>query len=60
MKSDPMPNDCVQLPENRANRLAELTSCLEHLEESGRLVRVRSVVSAKYELAGIAKQYEGE
>jgi 2,5-furandicarboxylate decarboxylase 1 len=53
-------NDRVKLSGNIANRLTELTSCLEHLEESGRLVRVRSVVSAKHELAGIAKQYEGE
>lgn len=51
----PMP-----LPDNAAKRLIELTSCLEYLEKSGRLVRVHSAVSSKHELAGIARRYEGK
>jgi 2,5-furandicarboxylate decarboxylase 1 len=50
----------AQLPDSAAKRLIELTSCLEYLEKSGRLVRVHSAVSAKHELAGIARQYEGK
>ena len=50
----------AQRPDSAAKRLIELTSCLEYLEKSGRLVRVHSAVSAKHELAGIARQYEGK
>ena len=48
------------LPDSAAERLIELTSCLEYLEKSGSLVRVHSAVSSKHELAGIARQYEGK
>lgn len=49
-----------KMPENAAKRLAELTSCIEFLEKAGRLVRVKSAVSSKFELAGIAKEFEGQ
>ena len=47
-------------PESAAKRLTELTSCLEYLQKAGLLVRVKSAVSSKYELAGIAKKFEGQ
>ncbi|MBT8367228.1 MAG: UbiD family decarboxylase, partial [Deltaproteobacteria bacterium] len=49
-----------KMPETAARRLTELTSCIEYLEKIDRLVRVKSSVSSKYELAGIAKQFEGQ
>jgi len=48
------------MPESTAARLVELESCLEFLAKAGRLVRVQSAVSSKYELAGIARRYEGK
>ena len=49
-----------KMSESAARRLTELSSCIEYLEKTGRLVRVKSAVSSKYELAGIAKQFEGQ
>ena len=49
-----------KMPESAAKRLTDLTSCMEYLEKAGRLVRVKSAVSSKYELAGIAKKFEGQ
>ena len=43
-----------------AKRLIDLTNCIEFLEETGNLVHVRSEVDLKYELAGLAKQFEGK
>lgn len=48
------------MPESTATRLVELGSCIEYLENMGRLVRVHSAVSTKHELAGIARHYEGQ
>ncbi len=48
-----------KIPEVVAKRLIDLTSCISHLEKTGNLVRVKSAVSTKYELAGIAKKFEG-
>ena len=42
------------------DRLTDLTNCISYLEKTGDLVRVKSAVSAKYELAGIAKRFEGK
>jgi 2,5-furandicarboxylate decarboxylase 1 len=47
------------MPESIAKRLVDLDSCLDYLDRSGLLVRVRSAISAKHELAGIARRYEG-
>ena len=41
-------------------RLSYLTSCIEYLAERGNLVRVTSEVDPTYELAGIAKKFEGK
>ena len=60
MKHNASPTISKPLPDNEAKRLIELTSCLEYLERSGCLVRVHSAVSSKYELAGIARTYEGK
>jgi 2,5-furandicarboxylate decarboxylase 1 len=38
---------------DRANRLVELKSCIDFLDKTGNLIRVKSEVDAKYELAGI-------
>jgi len=48
-----------KIPKDAARRLTDLTGCIEYLEQTGSLVRVKSAVSSKYELAGIAKQFEG-
>jgi 2,5-furandicarboxylate decarboxylase 1 len=46
--------------EELINRQIDLTSCISYLEETGNLVRVESAVAPKYELAGIAKKFEGK
>ena len=43
-----------------AKRLIDLNACIEFLESSGNLVRVKSEVDPEYELAGIAKKFEGK
>ena len=42
-----------------ADRLVDLSATIAYLEQTGNLVRVKSEVDPDYELAGIAKQYEG-
>ena len=42
-----------------AERLVDLGACIAHLEKTRNLVRVRSEVDARHELAGIAKRFEG-
>ncbi len=42
-----------------AKRLVDLSACIEYLDKSGNLIRVKSEVDPVYELAGIAKKYEG-
>ena len=46
--------------EHAIDRLTDLTSCIPYLEKTGYLVRVKSAVASKYELAGIAKRFEGK
>ncbi len=60
MKKNPPMARRQQVSENTAQRLSDLNSCIEFLEERGNLVRVKSSVSSKYELAGIAKKFEGK
>ncbi len=48
------------IPTEAVERLVDLEGCIQHLERSGNLVRVKSEVDPEYELAGIAKQYEGK
>jgi hypothetical protein len=43
-----------------ARRLVDLAACIEHLEATGNLLRVRTEVDPKHELAGIAKLLEGD
>jgi 2,5-furandicarboxylate decarboxylase 1 len=47
------------MPKKVAKRLIELTTCIEYLKKTGNLVCVTSEVDPKYELAGIAKKFEG-
>lgn len=47
------------IADSKAKRLIDLKSCIEFLEENGNLVRVKSEVDPEYELAGIAKKFEG-
>ena len=47
------------MPDEVAKRLVDLNACLEFLESSDNLVRVKSEVDPEYELAGIAKEFEG-
>ena len=41
-------------------RLVDLKACIDFLEKSGNLVRVKTEVDPVHELAGIAKKYEGK
>jgi len=57
----PLAAVCGQtMSEEVAKRLVDLTSCIEYLEKTGNLVRVKSEVDPRYELAGIAKKFEGK
>jgi 2,5-furandicarboxylate decarboxylase 1 len=47
-------------PSQVGDRLVDLKKCIDYLEKTGNLVRVKSEVDAKHELAGIAKMYEGK
>jgi 2,5-furandicarboxylate decarboxylase 1 len=47
------------MPEKMAQRLVELTTCIEYFRKAGNLVCVASEVDPEYELAGIAKKFEG-
>lgn len=42
-----------------ARRLVDLGACIDHLEKTRNLARVRSEVDSHHELAGIAKRFEG-
>lgn len=42
-----------------ARRLVDLGACIEHLEATGKLLRVKTEVDPRHELAGIAKRFEG-
>ena len=42
-----------------ADRLSDLSSCIDFLDHAGKLIRVRSEVDPVFELAGIARQLEG-
>ncbi len=48
------------LPDDVARRLVDLNACIKFLESTGNLVRVKSEVDPEYELAGIAKKFEGK
>lgn len=48
------------MPPEVADRLVDLSSCIDHLQKTGNLVRVKSEVDLEYDLAGIAKKYEGK
>ena len=48
-----------QTPGPVARRLSDLNHCIDFLESVGGIVRVRSAVSAKYELAAVARKFEG-
>ncbi|MCC7116534.1 MAG: UbiD family decarboxylase [Burkholderiales bacterium] len=42
-----------------ARRLVDLSACIDHLEATGDLLRVRTEVDPRHELAGVAKRLEG-
>ena len=42
-----------------ADRLTDLGACIEHLDATGNLLRVRTEVDPRFELGGVAKQLEG-
>ena len=42
-----------------AARLVDLGACIDHLAASGNLLRVRTEVDPKHELAGVARRLEG-
>ncbi|WP_367359410.1 UbiD family decarboxylase [Syntrophus sp. (in: bacteria)] len=45
---------------HKADRLVDLNACIDYLEKTGNLVRVKSEVDPVHELAGIAKKFEGK
>jgi 2,5-furandicarboxylate decarboxylase 1 len=59
-KADAQSGKKGKATENVADRLVDLSSCMDYLEKTGKLVRVKSEVDPKYELAGIAKKFEGK
>ena len=48
------------IPTEVGDRLVDIKKCIDYLEKTGNLVRVKSEVDPKFELAGIAKNYEGK
>jgi 2,5-furandicarboxylate decarboxylase 1 len=50
----------AQLSEQEARRVIDMDACIEFLDSTGKLVRVKSEVDPEYELAGIAKKFEGD
>jgi len=48
------------IPSEVGDRLVDIKKCIDYLDKTGNLVRVKSEVDLKYELAGIAKKYEGK
>ena len=42
-----------------ADRLTDLGACIEHLDATGNLLRVRTEVDPRFELGGVAKRFEG-
>ena len=48
------------VPSEVGDRLVDIKKCIDYLEKTGNLVRVKSEVDPKYEIAGIAKKYEGK
>lgn len=50
----------TRVPAAAADRLTDLGACIEHLEATGNLLRVRTEVDPRFELAGVAKQLEGK
>jgi len=52
---------CVQAaqPPEVVDRLKDMTFCIDYLEKTGQLVRVKTEVDPNLELAGIAKNFEG-
>ncbi len=46
--------------EDAADRLVDISACIDYLEKTGKLVRIKSEVDPKFELAGIAKKFEGK
>lgn len=48
-----------QTPDPIAQRLTDLNHCIDFLQDINALARVRSTVSAKFELAAVAKHFEG-
>jgi len=47
------------VPASTAKRLVDLGACIDFLGRTGNLVRVRSEVDSRHELAGIAQRFEG-
>ncbi len=43
----------------QARRLVDLGACIDFLDRSGQLLRVKSEVDPKFELAGVAQRLEG-
>jgi 2,5-furandicarboxylate decarboxylase 1 len=48
------------VPREIGDRLIDIKKCIDYLDKTGNLVRVKSEVDPEYELAGIAKKYEGK
>ena len=53
------PASSTSISRAAARRLVDLGACMAFLDKTGNLVRVRSQVDARHELAGIARRFEG-
>ena len=48
-----------KVTDESVQRLVDINACIEFLESTGDLIRVKPEVDQEYELAGIAKKFEG-
>lgn len=46
-------------PPAQARRLVDLDACIDFLDKTGQLVRIRTEVDSRFELAAVAKRFEG-
>jgi 2,5-furandicarboxylate decarboxylase 1 len=58
-RSQKKPASSTSISGAAAKRLVDLGACIDFLDKTGNLVRVRSEVDPRHELAGIARRFEG-
>lgn len=59
LKRKPRPAAATKPTPAQARRLVDIGACIDFLDKSGQLLRVKSPVDPRLELAGVAKRLEG-